>query len=611
MAVGSYRKTHLINSTKMGLQFEQLKNQLKAPSKGAVISKAVKHQLRLRFHTETYLDRSEIAQPVTTFLDWVALQIPKDKFQIFVNLFKFPTPIVEFTGRIYNELERVFDGRNPAINFQFMDSTFKDDWEWYRQEYLKEPEIWKAKGWPMLKTNINSVLIVDLPSEQKGERPEPYFYWLDIQNVIDYSLKGKKIEWIIFRQPKNQIAVFDDEFYRIFQLNKKGEPSELLSEKKHELGYCPAQFFWQSPLFEEIQDLKKSPLSPQLSNLDWLLFFSLSKRHLDLYAPYPIYSSYEADCNFRNNETMDYCEGGFLRDSKGDYKVLRDGTVEKCPVCSSKRIAGVGSYIEVPIPRENGPDLREPVSITTVDKESLDYNVSEQNRLKEEIYNSIVGVGGEVQKNSINEMQIKADFEGKTSVLNMLKTNFEIAQKFIDDTICRLRYGNYFIGSSINWGTEFYIYTVDDLYRQYKQAKENGANESQLDAISDQIIATENKNNPLQMQRMYILKHLEPYRHYTRDELISLKGENLIDEELMLIKINFSTFVDRFERENTNVTEFASAVPFEKKIKIITDKLREYGKEQRIGNQTKTAAVPKDGGADIPDGDGGGADGEI
>ena len=582
MGDGDCRMIHLISSIiTMALQREQVKEIAQQPRKTAIIRKAIKHQARLRFHTESYIDPMDISMPFTEFADWVKKLIPKDKFKIFLSLFKFPTQNIELTEKIYQELERVFDGRNAAVTFQFLDPTLNDDWEWYRHDVLNEPNIWHSTGWMTLQTAINSVMIVDLPAQQTGDRPEPYFYFLGIENVIDFSAKGETLEWIIFQQPDNQIAEFDDEFMRLFELDGKGKVGELIMEVRHGLGYCPAKFFWTTPLSKEQPDIKKSPLSPQLGNLDWLLFFRVSKRHLDLYAPYPIYSAYAADCNYRNNETGDYCDGGFLRNIKGEYKVLRDGTVERCPICSEKRIAGVGSFIEVPIPKGDRPDLRDPITITSVDRNSLDYNTEEEKRLADEIYAKVTGTGGEVQqKESINEMQVTANFEDKKNVLLSLKTNFEKAQKFIDDTICRLRYGDMFVGSNINWGTEFYLYTVKDLQTIYDNAKKSGASEARLDMISDQIIATENRNNPQRMQRMFMLKQLEPYRHLTLSELQSLSNKQIIDPVMMIIKINFATFVDRFERENINIMEFGSSLPLYRKIQVINEKFIEYAKEQ-------------------------------
>ena len=577
----------------MALELNQIKQILQKPSKRQVIQKAVNMQRRLRFHTETNIAVSDINQPTTIFLQWVKTLLPKDKFNIFLQLFKFPLPTPAVVEDVYRELERVFYSRNSSSSYQFTDSELAEDWANYKKDSLNEPEVWKTTGWKRMQVSPNSILVVDLPQIQKSSRPEPYFYWLEIDAVIDYQLSkfdDNAFEWLIFNQPNHQIAVFDDTYIRVYQLNEKNEIQSLVSEASHDLGYCPARFFWSTQLNEKNKDLKKNPITKELSNLDWYLFFALSTQHLDLYAPYPIYSAYEADCNFENNETGDYCDGGFLRNAKGEYKILNDGTVERCPCCSEKRIAGPGSFLEVPVPNqsEGVADMRNPVQITTIDKDSLDYNVSECARLKNEIVISVVGSGGTVsEKEAINETQVTANFESKTSVLNALKTNFELAQKFIEDTICKLRYGDAFISSSISWGTEFYVFTVTELYSKYKQAKENGASNSELDAISQQILEVEYRNNPLVLQRMFILKQLEPYPHKTLDGVIKLFEKGLLDEKLVKLKINFNTLVDRFERENINIIEFASKKPLRDKINIITNKLLEYVTEDGLTTATE------------------------
>lgn len=576
----------------MALELNQIKQILQKPTKRQTIQKAVNMQRRLRFHTETNVAVSDINQPTTVFLDWVRQLLPKDKFNIFLRLFKFPLPTPAVVEDVYRELERVFYSRNSSSSYQFTDSELAEDWSQYKKNNLNEPEVWKTTGWKRMQVSPNSILVVDLPQVQTSLRPEPYFYWLEIDAVIDYQtfrLDENQFEWLIFKQPEHRIAVFDDTSIRVYQLNEKNEIQSLISEAKHDLGYCPARFFWSTQLNEKNKDLKKNPITKELSNLDWYLFFSISKQHLDLYAPYPIYSAYEADCNFENNETGDYCDGGFLRNAKGEYKILNDGTVEKCPCCSEKRIAGPGSFLEVPIPNqsEGVADMRNPVQITTIDKDSLDYNVNECARLKNEIVISVVGSGGTVsEKEAINETQVTANFESKTSVLNALKTNFELAQKFVEDTVCKLRYGGAFISSSVNWGTEFYVFTVTELYSKYKQAKENGASNSELDAISQQILEVEYRNNPLVLQRMLILKQLEPYPHKTPDEVLKLYEKELLNENLVKLKINFSTLVEKFERENINIIEFASNKPMREKIDIINKKLLEYVTE--IGTSAAT-----------------------
>ncbi|WAX06955.1 hypothetical protein BF503P1_00008 [Bacteroides phage BF503P1] len=566
----------------MGLELNQIKEILTKPAKKQVIQKAKKLQQSIRFHTETNMQQSDIYMPTQNFLEWVKTLLPKDKFNIFLQLFKFPLSTPAVVEDVYRELERVFYSRNSSSSYQFSDTELYEDWLNYRKQHHLV-DIWKTEGWKKMQVSPNSILVIDMPTSQVTQRPEPYFYWLEIEEVIDYKLKtSTEFEWIVFNQPQDRIAVFDDTSIRVFQLGKDRRISGLISSSLHGLGYCPARFFWSTQVNEKNVDLKKNPITKELSNLDWYLFFSISKQHLDLYAPYPIYSAYAANCNFENNETGDYCDGGYLRNSNDEFKILANGQVEKCPCCSEKRIAGPGSFLEVPVPKvdENIPDMRNPIQITTIDKDSLTYNVDECTRLENKIIVSVVGSGGTVsEKEAINETQVAANFESKTSVLNALKTNFELAQKFVEDTICRLRYGASFISSSISWGTEFYVFTAKELYTKYEQAKKNGAATSELDAITRQILEVEYRNNPLELQRMLILKQLEPYTHMTLDEVLKLYEKGLVNENLVKLKLNFSTFIEKFERDNINIVEFARNRTMREKIDSILKTLLSYVKE--------------------------------
>ena len=579
----------------MALSLSQIKEILQKPKKQQIIKKADAMQKRLRFHTETNISVYDLSQPATIFLDWVSTLLPKDKYHTFLHLFKYPLSTPAVVEDVYRELERVFYSRNSSSSYQFIDSELAEDWTNYRIQKLNEPEVWKTQGWKQMQVSPNSILVVDLPTEQLTPRPEPYFYWLEITEAIDYDTPdGIKLNWVIFKQPENRVAVFDDTSIRVYQLNEKMEIQSLVTEAVHNLGFCTARFFWSTQLNEKNTDLKKNPITKELSNLDWYLFFSLSKQHLDLYAPYPIYSAYEAECNFENNETGDYCDGGFLRNSKGEYKILADGTVERCPCCSEKRIAGPGSFLEVPIPNqaEGVADMSNPIHITTIDRDSLDYNVDECKRLHDDIVVSIVGSGGTVsEKEAINETQVAANFESKTSVLNSLKINFEQAQKFVEDTICKLRYGDSFISSSINWGTEFYVFTAKELYNKYELAKKSGMAESELDAIVQHILEVEYRNNPQILQRMLILKQLEPYPHKTLDEVLKLVSEGLADKKKVLLKLNFSSYIDRFERENINIISFGTNISLKDKINIINEKLLDYVNEEQITTPARASEV--------------------
>lgn len=569
----------------MALSVEEIRKKARDEEGRTARSEAIVHQNRLKFHCSTSLTRW-LEQPVSDFLAFAHNLLPHDKFKMFNELFRMPCASVDVTSVCFDKLSRIFDGRNPAFNYQFLSSEERDDWDWYRAEILDEPNVWQTIGWQFFKTEINSVLVVDMPEEQgMDERPSPYFYWLPIDKVISFKAHRATgvMKYIIFRQGDDKIVAIDNEYYRVFRAkNDSTRPEELLVETRHDLGYCPARFFWNEPISLSKPDVKLSPVTKMLSKLDWYLFYAISKQHLDLYGSYPIYSGYEQKCDYTNEESGDYCDGGYLKNKQGYYLYDSAGEIMACPKCGKKRIIGAGSFVEIPVPVGEQPDLRNPVQILSVDRSSLDYNVSEIDRLRLEIITSIVGQNEEItQREAFNEQQVKAAFESQSTVLNRIKKGFEQAQEWVDSTVCRLRYGDNFVSASVNYGTEFFLLSPAEMRQRYKEAKETGMSEAELDSLHQQIIESEYRNDPIALQRMLTLADIEPYRHLTRDEVIGLFDKGLVDEETLKVKLNFSSLIKRFERENANILEFGSALPYEEKINIINQTLKDYVSERQ------------------------------
>lgn len=547
----------------------------------ALIAAAIRHENRLRFHSDTnidnYVSNANITayEGVNVFLAWVQSLLPAEKFNIFLSLFRYPVLTNDLTDSIYSELKRVFRGRDSSFNYSFQDLKLKDDWSWYMNE-LRVRNRLETEGYDCMKTAINSIIVVDLPKVQSGDFPEPYFYFLPIEQVLGFSYDKStgRLKWIAFRQDDKRIAYIDEVQYAIV------EDKNLTEVKEHQLGQTPAAFFWTDSLTALTPELKKAPLSKLLSRLDWVLFFETAKKHLDMYAAYPIYSGYAQDCEYNEPESGNYCKEGYLRTPEGGY-IMYSGAIRKCPVCEANKPTGVGAYIQVPQPTGDNPDMRKPIDITTIDVNSLKYNVDEVKRLKDEIHVRASGVEYSGSREAMNKEQITAGFEGKQGIINSLKTNFENAEKWLTDTLCKARYGDAYMGCSINYGTEFYTYTITELYGQYKQGKEIGIGDAVMDGILEKLIEAETQNNPIEMQRIQIIKHLEPYKHMSKIEVSELFAKGILtDKAQLIIKLNLSSFILRFERENMNIVEFGSQIAFSEKINRINLKLQDYANEQ-------------------------------
>lgn len=577
----------------MPYNVEQLRERVTRAEGADARNRAVLQQERIKLHAVKQVSVFNFGvsnRPLSQFLAMVDNTLPHDKAVLFKSLFRFPLYTNGIVETAFTKLWRVWDGRDVAYNVQFVSSEARDDWARYRKEELNEPEVWKTKGWNFFQTEINSVLVVDLPRVQEGDRPAPYFYWLPITDVLAHRARPDtgQMDYIVFRRPGRVIAI-DDTTYRVWEGKKadrlEGAPSV---EALHGLGYCPARFFWDRPLSLSDPDVKESPLSTVLEKLDWAEFFHVSKRQLDLMGAYPILSGFEPNCNYSNAENGDYCDGGFLKDRQGHYQLDNAGSLVRCPKCGQRRTVGPGSFVEIPIPKDGQPDLRNPVQILKVDHDSLDYNVREEERLRLAIIDEVVGQEEIVtNRDAYNEQQVRAGFEDATSVLRKIKAGFESAIRWVDETICRLRYADEFLSLQVDLGSEFYLATAEDLRKRYTAAKEAGASAGELDAMLDVITETEYRNNPLQIRRMRLLAELEPYRNLSVDEVLTLMGKGMASPVEARVKLRFADYIRRFERENINILQFGELMPYERKIDAIAEELARYASEELASINTQ------------------------
>lgn len=556
-----------------------------SPNKGS-LSKAVVHERRVRLHSATTVNQKDSSSALTDLLKDVEKLLPADKFHSFKTLLRYPLPTVDLTDRIYTALEKVFDGRNPVFNYEFSSEDDASDWETYRTQELKHTDLWKNEGFEHMKSAINSVMIVDLDIEQNASRPSPYMYFLGINSVIDLEfVKGQrdKFDWIIFKQPNKKVAVFCDKYYRVFKL-KEGTNQiqhKPIVEFEHNLSYCPARFFWTTAVNIKEPVVKKSPISNWLGRLDMLFFYDVSNEHLNLYGRYPIYSVFASSCDFENKETGAYCNNGHLMTRESEY-LMSGGKLVACQACERKRLDGAGSVIEIEPPSMNNDqtDLRNPVQLTEAPVASLEYNNLDLQRRKDEIYSGVTGYHGlSINNKAVNEKQVIAIFESLEAALRNPQQNFEKAIQWVDQTICILRYGNTLKSASISLGTEHYILTPSQVMILYKEVKESSSTLTTLDFLEDRYFETEFKNNPEEILRNRILSSIDQFRHLTYIEVSEMYKNQSITFEDYFVKVNFSSLINRFERENLSVVEFGQNVEFENKIKTIQDSLKVYASE--------------------------------
>lgn len=576
----------------MVLDAERIRKELQSPSRKGAIDKAITHQNWIRFHAETQFDNMNGGLPLSNLMGIMKQQLPEDKYRNAVNLLRFPLPSYDVVDSIFNSLAEIFSGRNPVFAYQFKNVSDLEDWEYYRKSRLNEPNVWSTTAWDWFRTEINSIVVVDLPAvdnDPEDSKVKPYFYFVPISAVKSYGMDYKgNLEWVMFLNAEGNLTVIDGGSYRTYRIEKDGTLGRKLSDNPHDLAYCPANFFWRDSISITEKDVKKSPLTKALSKLDWFVFSDINKRNLDIASSYPIYWGYEEECDYEDGNG-NVCDHGVMKNAEG--KVVIDPitqTVVMCPRCSKHRITGPGSFVKVPIPEEGQPDLRDPIGMLGVDRKSLDYNVEDLERQKEDIRNSCIGKDSDiVQEASLADKQIDATYEKRTAVLENVKKNFEAIQEFVDRTCCRLRYGDSFIGCHINYGTSFFTMTVDALRKQYADAKESGASQTELMALREQILQTQYRNNPQMLERLRILDQVEPYPVLSRNDVLNLWEKGVADTVELELKENFASYISRFERENGNITEFGLLMKHTERVNKITETIKKYADESVKSRQSR------------------------
>lgn len=541
------------------------------------------HQSRLKFHTDTEILKTELSEYHNEFIAWICTEqpelLPKDKIERFKQLMTCPLPTVQLTESIGIALLRVFEGQDAFFRYDFEKEENKKDWEDYRDD-----EFWKTEGFQAMLNAIDSVWVVDLADE--GEKPEPKNQLINISNVLDISCKRNgECLYVIFKVG-DVILAYDDYSIRKFE-NKEGNIGSLIVEFVHGMDYCPARMFWSEFLKSDNVINHKAPLTNVLSELDWLLVHKVFKKYMDIANSWPILVTYRSGDNFED----------FKREEN-------KGRSEAGQKPKGNKLIGPGSQITVPVPMEGQPDLMtNPLAWIAPPVETLQFHVTEDERLTDYIYHTSVGIDGEQSNDQAkNEKQVLASFENQSTILRRIATNFEKIQSFAEKVIIFLRYGED-VTVSIDYGSKFFLKTAEDLTNEKESVK---GDEIITDAINNEMIETKFRNDSGGKIRAKVLNDLDPLPGKEIEEAIKIKNEGGIDDKSFKIKANFMRFVRRFEREQLPIDQFMKG-DYNERVKLINQQFEKYASEFETDSSDRrgeSGLLPRNGGEGDPESQG-------
>lgn len=547
---------------------------------------AIDHDRRAVFHTEPTEELKDIPYR-RKFLGFVQNIIDKNKFDVFEYLLTLPTETVDFTEGVFNELKKIFNASDRFKKHEFINPDLAVDYDEYLKS-IKNDEFWKSKGFSAMKSAINDILIVDLPSipNLMDTRPQPYYYLLPIEQVIELKIiDGMKVEYIIFKDMRNEriVHVFDDLFYRSYDTTRG---NVLLVENMHDLGFTPARSFWTTPFNSKRKIQKKGPISNALGRLDWLLVEYVFSKHESLYAGFPIDIMYDQECNYHDDEG-NACENGYITRYidrlHGDPNQEKIEKRDPCPACNSnKPLLGPGTIITAPARGDNeDPDLINGVNRVGADVNSLEWIRNKIEKDEQTITWNMIGYVQQQSREAMNEMQIMGNMQSRETVVLDVKTNFENAELFVTETMAKLRYGDAYLNSIIFYGEKFYFQSPEQIRTAIEASKTAGLPQFEIISQQKQLLNTKYQNNPDMLERIDILMALEPYQGYSLTELLTLNNSYPLDPLRVLIKTNFHDYITRFEREFMNIVNFMQFSDLDEKVAFIQTIIQNYAIEDQ------------------------------
>jgi hypothetical protein len=563
----------------MELSIDQIRGLIKNPKNRVNLERAVDHQRRISFHAQAVDDVTHANLYKERFLKWVkdGIKLPADKFAVFSAMLRFPLHTNSLVSSIFDEFSTIFTAQDSYRDYEFANPDYKDEFDQYL-ENAKVQEYIASSIFQSYKERHNSLLVVDLPAIQNTERPMPYFYELPIERVIDIDVTERagdeRIDYVIFKtEVKDEVACFDGVWFRVFMKTSDGE-YVLMTEARHELNFCPATFVSAFPLSATDRITRKSPLSESASDLDWLLFLKTAKRQYEIYGAFPIVWSHETECDFTDGHGTK-CNAGIIAGT------TRDGIVYQhdCPACAESKFVGPGTHVKKVIPRGDEKDLGDPAGIIPPDIDSLKNLTEECDKVEWDVFTNVVGgVDGVLNKQAINEIQASAIVESKRKKYLSIASNFEKAEKFIVDTFGLLMYPGYYNGSTINYGSQFDLYTSENVQKQLNEQKKTGMPQYVLDQTLLLYIQSANRNNYAEQQRLELLRLIEPYPTLSIQECINIGVKEYNFGEFVL-KANFAKFVSNFELENGNIVNWGSALDPNVNVQRLRKIFEDYAKQ--------------------------------
>jgi len=556
----------------MVLEKEQLKKIIQNPINRSSLSAACFHEQRLQMHLDTSISKPSDNVAFQGWLRYISdIAQDDEKFELFQQLIKYPLVSTSLTNNIYRRFRKVFHGADSRRDFRFNSPNNSADFEGYISKYKN---YFSEQGFKYFKLNPNGFVCIDYPIEQMDSLPEPFIDFINVNNIHDASVNNDAtVNWVIIDLGDECYKLIDSEKFLL--VDAKGNPklNDLGEEKVlyHGLGYTPVRQFWTSNINNSNPFLKDVPLNASLGECDFLLSADVGKENVDLYAKFPFLSVLEDDETYEDYEETDNVNTNLSSNGEAGYSYrgvnnnyvsnnidgfsngLESNYFNRPNQNKDKKSMRLpGTIVSRRPPREGETDIPTPLEIITPDTTILKHLTEDIEYREGKIYANTVGSPKQTEGNDSakNEKQVNSQYEGQLDVILEIKKNFEQLEEWVFKTIALMRYKNESVEVSINYGTRFFLKSVDELEQELKTAKELGSSEGFVLSLIEEVIDTKYKNSPSEAKKQKLILALDPFPSMSIMEIAELiKAGVPISQSDLVLKANFADLIGQLERK--------------------------------------------------------------
>lgn len=423
--------------------------------------------------------------------------------------------------------------------------------------------------------------------------PTPYVQYIDSRQIHDIEVVGHAVTLAIlhhhYRRQSivNGVAVvkevtdyfvFEPDITRVYTKEDNGYVHQAERDVENLLGYVPL-FLISDKTVEASSDVQRtSHIEPSMEVADMLLSdHSDHEMNKKLHA-YQEKWSYGIKC--------DTCTG------KGIVTRTIDGMAVPCQVCSGTgRTIPIGPdriYVLQTPTRPDHPDATPPAGYITKDLGPTKYLQEQVALAEDKIPKSIFSREGIVSFSTKVETAHgkELDMQSVYDKLREFTENIERVVKSVVDTMARLRYGDRFLSSQINYSRHYGLRSVSQMEEEFRQQKAAEVEDNLLLQSLRELLAAKYRTNPDLQARELIKLDLIPFPSLT---IAEIQGLPFVLESDKRMKIYFNEYVQRFEEENGDLLTFGSLLPYRDKIRRIKEIFILYNQTPVTNEQNQIA----------------------